>query len=298
MILIAKHLVLATRPKQWTKNLIIFFAFFFTVGETWGLDDFSYAATLLYRSLFAFVCFCILASSVYLLNDLIDADRDRLHPRKRLRPIAAGLIPAPIALLASLTLAFIGVALSFYISFALGVLSIIYFLMMVCYSLFLKHVVILDVMIISGGFVLRAMAGALVLDVSISPWLYICTSLGALFLGFSKRYSELRSIGPTGQRDSLSQYSEKLLEQLLAIVAPCTLLSYTLYTFTSENLPENHSMMLTIPFVLYGLFRYLALVHRDGLGEKPEEILLRDYPLLLNILLWLISASFILLLYR
>ena len=154
MILIAKHLVLATRPKQWTKNLIIFFAFFFTVGETWGLDDFSYAATLLYRSLFAFVCFCILASSVYLLNDLIDADRDRLHPGKRLRPIAAGLIPAPIALLASLTLAFIGVALSFYISFALGVLSILYFLMMVCYSLFLKHVVILDVMIISGGFVL------------------------------------------------------------------------------------------------------------------------------------------------
>ncbi len=298
MFLIAKHLALATRPKQWTKNLIIFFAFFFTVGEVWSLADLNHAASLLYQSSLAFVCFCIMTGSVYLLNDLIDADKDRLHPQKRFRPIAAGLITSPTALGFALILAIVGTSLSFYINSSFGVVSVLYFLTMVGYSLFLKNIVILDVMVISGGFVLRAIAGALILEVSISPWLYICTSLGALFLGFSKRYSELKSVGSTGQRDSLSQYSEKLLEQLLAIVAPCTLLSYTLYTFTSEALPDNHAMMLTIPFVLYGLFRYLALVHQNGLGEKPEEILLRDIPLIVNIFLWLVSASVILLLYR
>ena len=298
MFLIAKHLALATRPKQWTKNLIIFCAFFFTVGETWSLDDINHAATLLYKCFLAFFCFCMIASGVYLLNDLIDSEKDRLHPHKRFRPIAAGLIPTSVVVVFSLLIVIAGTSISFYINFSLGIVSALYFLMMVGYSLFLKHIVILDVMVISGGFVLRAMAGALILEGSISPWLYICTSLGALFLGFSKRYSELRLVGPNGQRESLSQYSEKLLEQLLAIVAPCTLLSYTLYTFTSENLPDNHAMMLTIPFVLYGLFRYLALVYKDGLGEKPEELLVRDVPMLVNILLWLISASFILVLYR
>jgi 4-hydroxybenzoate polyprenyltransferase len=169
---------------------------------------------------------------------------------------------------------------------------------MVAYSFYLKNIVILDVLTISGGFVLRAVAGAVVLGVSISPWLYVCTSLGALFIGFSKRYSELLLATNIGQRETLSNYSIKLLEQLIAIVAPSTLVSYIFYTFTAETLPGNHAMMLTIPFVMYGLFRYLTLVHHENLGEKPEEILLTDMPLLINIVLWLITASLILFLFR
>ena len=160
--------------------------------------------------------------------------------------------------------------------------------------------IIVDILVISSGFVLRAVAGAVVLDVTISPWLYICTTLGALFLGFAKRLNEIVLAGENGslQRETLEEYTPRFLEQLIAIVAPATLVSYILYTFTADNLPSNNAMMLTIPFVMYGLFRYLYLVHHKNLGESPEQILLTDAPLILNIALWLATAAVVLGAYR
>ena len=288
------------RPRQWTKNLIIYFAFFFTVGQGWQLEDTGEAARLFARTTIAFVLFCLATSAVYLINDVLDAEKDRRHPEKRHRPIAAGTLAAPLALVLAFLLAAGSIALAVVLKpmFALVVLA--YFAVMVAYSTFLKRMVVIDVMTISAGFVLRAVAGAIILDVSISPWLYVCTSLGALFLGFAKRLNEAVLTGEDGglQRETLDDYNPRFLEQLIAIVAPATLVSYILYTFTSENLPDNHAMMLTIPFVMYGLFRYLYLVHSKNLGESPEEILLTDKPLMLNIALWLISASAVLVVYR
>ena len=295
-----KALLSSMRPRQWTKNLIIYFAFFFTVNQGWQLDDLEGASRLFARTTLGFVLFCLTTSAVYLINDVLDADKDRHHPEKRHRPIAAGALPPALALGAAIVLAAGSLALSVVLEPMFALVAVVYFAVMIAYSTYLKRVVIVDVLTISGGFVLRAVAGALILDVSISPWLYICTSLGALFLGFAKRLNEAVVTGEDAglQRETLDDYTPKFLEQLIAIVAPATLVSYILYTFTSENLPDNNAMMLTIPFVMYGLFRYLYLVHNRNLGESPEEILLTDKPLMLNIALWLVSASAVLVVYR
>jgi len=180
-----------------------------------------------------------------------------------------------------------------------GLISATYLITMLAYNIWLKHMVIVDVMIISLGFVLRAMAGALVLDITISVWLYICTSLGALFLGFSKRLSELVRARENAhlQRRTLASYTPRLLEQIIAVLAAATLISYALYTFSSESLPDNHAMMLTIPFVMYGIFRYLYLVKVRHLGEAPEQIALTDIPLIITFIAWLTSATAILILF-
>ena len=295
-----KALLSSMRPRQWTKNLIIYFAFFFTVNQGWQLDDLEGAALLFARTTIGFVLFCLTTSAVYLINDVLDADKDRRHHEKRHRPIAAGTLPPALALGAAVVLAAGSLALSAVLEPMFALVAVVYFAVMVAYSTHLKRVVIVDVLTISGGFVLRAVAGAIILGVSISPWLYICTSLGALFLGFAKRLNESVLTGEDAglQRETLDDYSPKFLEQLIAIVAPATLVSYILYTFTSESLPDNNAMMLTIPFVMYGLFRYLYLVHNRNLGESPEEILLTDRPLMLNIALWLVSASAVLVVYR
>lgn len=295
-----KALLSSMRPRQWTKNLIIYFAFFFTVNQGWQLDDLDGAALLFARTTLGFVLFCLTTSAVYLINDVLDADKDRRHPEKRHRPIAAGTLPPALALGAAVVLAAGSLALSAVLEPMFALVVVVYFAVMVAYSTYLKRIVIVDVLTISGGFVLRAVAGAIILGVSISPWLYICTSLGALFLGFAKRLNESVLTGEDAglQRETLDDYSPKFLEQLIAIVAPATLVSYILYTFTSESLPDNNAMMLTIPFVMYGLFRYLYLVHNRNLGESPEEILLTDRPLMLNIALWLVSASAVLVVFR
>ena len=295
-----KALVSSMRPRQWTKNLIIYFAFFFTVGQGWQLEDTGEAARLFARTTIAFVLFCLATSAVYLINDVLDAEKDRHHPEKRHRPIAARTLATSLALVLAFLLAAGSIALAVVLKPMFALVVLVYFAVMVAYSTYLKRMVVIDVMTISAGFVLRAVAGAVILDVSISPWLYICTSLGALFLGFAKRLNEAVLTGEDGglQRETLDDYNPRFLEQLIAIVAPATLVSYILYTFTSENLPDNHAMMLTIPFVMYGLFRYLYLVHNKNLGESPEEILLTDKPLMLNIALWLTSASAVLVVYR
>ena len=295
-----KGLIVSMRPRQWTKNIIIYFAFLFTIDQAWRADDLDEAALLFLRITLAFSIFCLITSAVYLFNDVLDADKDRHHPKKRYRPIAAGTLTPFTALVVAFLMATSGMALAFILEPLYAVVAIIYLATMAAYSVYLKRLVIVDILVISAGFVLRAVAGAVVLDVTISPWLYICTTLGALFLGFAKRLNEviLAEERASSQRGSLEYYTQPLLEQLIAVVAPSTLVSYILYTFTADNLPDNNAMMLTIPFVMYGLFRYLYLVHQRNLGESPEQILLTDTPLILNIALWLITASGVLLAYR
>ena len=295
-----RGVISSMRPRQWTKNLIIYFALFFTVDQAWSLSDPGEVTRTFALITAAAAIFCLVTSAVYLVNDVLDAAHDRHHPRKRHRPIAAGVVSPVAAVAVAVTLAVAGSALAFLLEPLFALVAAVYLAINGAYSLFLKRMVILDIMAISSGFVLRAVAGAVVLDVEISPWLYVCTSLGALFLGFAKRLNEIELAGDSGslQRQSLEEYTPRLLEQLIAIVAPATLVSYVLYTFTAENLPDNNAMLLTIPFVMYGLFRYLYLVHHKNLGESPEQVLLTDAPLLVNIVLWLATASVVLVAYR
>jgi 4-hydroxybenzoate polyprenyltransferase len=300
LLSISRALLLSARPKQWTKNLIIFFALFFTVNERWDLGDPGVALSMLGKTTLAFGLFSALSGAVYLVNDIFDVENDRRHPRKRHRPIASGELPIPVGWAGAAGLMALSIGLSFVLERHFGWVALGYLALMLAYSLVLKRIVLLDVFTISGGFVLRAVAGAAVLQVPISPWLYICTGLGALMIALSKRRSELALGGDDAgrQRDTLDKYTTSLLDQFIAIVAPSTLLAYTLYTFTAPNLPENHAMMLTIPFVVYGLFRYVFLVHARDLGESPEDILITDVPLIVSIALWLATAATVLLVFR
>ena len=295
-----KSLLVAARPKQWTKNLIVFLAFFFTVNEAWSPPDITAMFTLFGKSTLAFLIFSVLTSSIYLMNDIFDIDKDRNHPKKRHRPIPSGVLPVSVARWASVILAAIGLSSAFLLEPVFGIIASVYVATMIAYTLGLKRLVLVDVFVISGGFVLRAVAGAAVIDVPISPWLYICTGLGALFLALAKRRSELALAGdnPGNQRVTLEQYTVGLLDQFITIVATSVVLAYSLYTFTAESLPENQAMMLTIPLVVYGLFRYMFLVHKKGRGESPEDILTSDGPLIVSVVLWVASVAIILGLFR
>lgn len=292
-------LAIAARPRQWAKNLLIYMAFFFTLGQhdTQGIGA---ELALFGRVSIGFLLLCLLSGATYIVNDLVDLQEDRLHPGKRLRPLASGRLNSAFAASSAVPMAMAGVAFSFLLDLHFGIVAAVYLTLTLAYSLHLKKIVIVDVLTLSGGFVLRAASGALVIDVPISPWLYVMTTLGALFIALGKRRNELTLLGEEGEshRQALRDYSIPLVDQLVAVVAPAAVLAYTLYTFTAENLPGNNAMMLTIPFVLYGVFRYLFLVHRRSLGGSPEEIFLTDLPLLVNILLWLVTASAILLAYR
>ena len=296
LVNLAAALVRTVRPRQWTKNLIIYLALFFTINEAWDPHDLGELLSLATRTTLAFMVFCALSGAVYLINDIVDIERDRQHPRKRLRPIAAGQLPVPLAWSAGFVLAGVGLVSAFLLEPLFGGVSVAYVATMVAYSLFLKELILLDVFAISAGFVLRAVAGAAVLTLPISPWLYICTGLGALFLALAKRRGELAQAGDDAgtQRGTLEIYTGELLNQFIGVVATSVMIAYSLYTFTAPNLPENQSMMLTIPFVTYGLFRYMYLVHRKGLGENPEEIVLTDVPLIATIVLWLATAAAVL----
>jgi 4-hydroxybenzoate polyprenyltransferase len=273
-------LLVSARPRQWPKNLILF-----------GPLVFAYkllAPNLLAHEVAAFLAFCLVSSAIYIVNDVLDVENDRLHPEKRSRPLAAGRISVGQSLLGACVLGLAGLALAFGIDVALGMAAAGYVALMLGYSSVLKHVVIIDVFAIAAGFIIRAVAGALAIHVIISPWLYVCTLLLALFLGFSKRYNELLALQDSAgdHRRSLADYTPAMLEQLTSILVGSTIMAYSLYTFSAESLPANHSMMLTIPFVLYGIFRYYYLVHKKNLGGAPELVLLRDAPLIIDIALW------------
>lgn len=296
----ASALVRALRPKQWLKNGIVFLAFVFSIRQAWLPSHPDSWLPLLGRSALAFVAFSVIASAEYLINDLHDVEADRLHPRKRLRPLAAGTLSPRVAAGAALVLAVAGLLLGTAVAWRLGVVLLVYMLSSLAYTYALKHVVIVDVLTIAIGFVLRAVGGALVIGVPVSPWLYLCTILGALFLAIAKRRHELILLGDDSgaHRSSLDEYSPELLDQMTSVVTASTIVAYSLYTVTAENLPSNHAMLATLPFVLYGVFRYLYLVYSRDEGGNPEEILLRDRPLLIDIVLWLLAAGLILFLFR
>lgn len=277
-------LLAAMRPKQWTKNLLVFAALVFDHQ----LDDLGHFALVFG----AFICFCLASSSTYLVNDVMDRESDRLHPKKRHRPIASGRLSERTALVGAAVAFLASVGVGFLLRPAFAGVILLYIILIVAYSLSLKHLVILDAFTISAGFVLRAAGGAVVLDVPISPWLYVCTVLLSLFLAFGKRRAELNLLegAAAEHRRNLDEYTVPLLDQLILITTAATVMAYSLYTFTAVNLPENHSMMLTIPFVLYGVFRYLFLIYARGEGGAPEQVLLSDRPLLLSVMLWGLAA--------
>src|SRR5205809_5216935 len=273
------------RPRQWTKNLLLFAGIIFAakLGDVsrWG------------EAFAAFVAYCAASSASYLVNDVRDAPNDRLHPVKRARPIARGeLSPRTAEVLAAL-LIFCAVLLVA----PLGIASILFlctfFALQAAYTLSLKHVVLVDVMTIGGLFVVRAAAGAAAVDVRISPWLLLCTALLALFLALAKRRGELVLVGAreTPGRPVLEGYSLELVDQLVSVVAASTVIAYSLYTFTAR---DSKALMVTIPFVIFGVFRYLLLVHRDDLGEEPEQVLLTDIPIIVAVGGWVATAAVIL----
>jgi len=295
-----RYLFRAMRPRQWTKNGIVFLAFVFSVGQQYHLSETSTWLPKVLASLAAFACFAAVSSADYLVNDIRDIESDRAHPTKRRRPIAAGLLPVNTAWTAAVVLSLIGNAGAFALNWRVGMIILAYTVLMVAYSYKLKHVVLIDLFVIAAGFVLRAMAGALAIDVPISPWLYVVTALGALFLGINKRRAELELLadGAANHRKILDEYTTDLLDQMASTVTAAVLMAYGLYTFTAEGLPKNHSMMLTIPFVLYGIFRYLYLVHTKNEGGSPEEVLLRDVPIMLTVVGWIVTAAIVLLVAR
>ena len=295
-----RGLIQASRPRQWTKNLLLYMALFFTVNEAWSLADIDRMAALIGKTTLAFILFSAISAACYLLNDVMDARRDRLHPIKRFRPIASGALSRRHALTAASVLAVAGVAFSFLLEPLFGGVAAAYLATTTAYTFVLKRIVVLDVFAIAAGFVLRAVAGAIVIQVPISPWLYLCTGLGALFIALAKRRSEVADAQERAadQRSTLDWYQRGFLDQLTALVAASLVVVYSLYTFTAQNLPANNGMMLTIPFVVYGVSRYIYLMHAKNAGERPEEVLTTDIPLIVAIVSWLAVASTVLLLFR
>ena len=281
----------ALRPRQWTKNLFVFAGIIFSLK--------FFAGPLLLTVLAAFAVFCCLSSAIYLINDVHDLDGDRRHPVKRLRPIAAGQLGVPSALGAALLLALTGLAGALPLGAAFFLTALAYFVLMVLYTFVLRDLVILDTFAIAAGFVLRAIAGVVVIAVQLSPWLVICTILLSLFIALGKRRHELMIINNAGQyRKSLDEYNPQLLDQMISAVAGGAVIAYALYTLWPETIAKfgTHNLVYTVPFVLYGIFRYLYLIYHKEQGERPEELLITDLPLLLDIMLWL--ATLLVIIYR
>ena len=276
------------RIQQWIKNGFLYAALVF--------DGQLFNPQAIFITTLGFAVFCLLSSSVYFLNDVFDREADKQHPKKKHRPIASGRIPVRNALIFVILLSALSLSAAFFLSRAFFILCLIYFLMNLVYSKWLKHIPILDVMIIAAGFVLRVGAGVSLIEVErFSPWLYVVTTLLSLFIGFGKRRAELVLLaeGANQHRTVFEGYTIGFLDQLITIVSSTTLVAYSLYSFSAPNLPENHAMMLTIPFVLYGLFRYLYLIKVKETGGAPTELVLKDRPLQISVILYGISVLII-----
>jgi 4-hydroxybenzoate polyprenyltransferase len=286
-------IVRALRPAQWTKNGLVFAAFIFALGDR----SQQLPLQLGWLVLAAAVCFCLISSAIYLVNDINDREADRLHPTKKMRPIAAGELSVGTAWATAAGLAVASLGVSWWIAPALTAVLGGYGVMQLLYTFGLKKVALLDVFVIAAGFVLRALAGAVAIDVPISPWLLLCTLLLALFLGLCKRRHEKVVLADVaaGTRASMREYDARLLDQLIAMVGAATIVSYALYTLWPDTVEKFGTTKLgfTIPFVLFGLFRYLDLVYRHEKGGRPEKILLTDMPILVNLLLYGLTVLFI-----
>lgn len=277
------------RPRQWIKNVFIFAALVF--------DEQLLSLGPLLNTIFGFILLCLGSSTVYLINDLADLEQDRLHPVKRLRPLPAGDLSVRAAQIAAVSLFIISIGAGFALNITFGAILLTYLILNLFYSFWLKHIPIIDVLVLASGFVLRVAAGVALITVQrFSPWLYMCTTLLALFIGFGKRRAEmvLLADGADSHRRVLDGYTIPFLDQLIVIVSGTAIIAYSLYTFSAQNLPENNLMMLTIPFVVYGIFRYLLLVNVQNAGGAPEELVLTDWPLLVTVLLWGATAVIIL----
>lgn len=281
-----RAIITLMRPEQWVKNLIVFGALIFS-------REFTNSQSVI-NSLLAFGIFCALSSAIYIVNDIQDRESDRLHPTKKSRPIASGAVSPVLARILAAVLIILGIALSFLLPRDFLAIALIFVAFNILYSALLKNLVIIDVMSIAVSFVLRAAAGTYAISVPISPWLIACTFLLALFLGFGKRRHELLILKDqaTGHRAALKKYSPYFLDQLIGVVTASTVVAYTFYTLSpevSEKLGVRH-LELTIPFVLYGIFRYLYLIHQEERGGSPTRLLLTDMPILINIVLWFLSV--------
>lgn len=288
--------LLALRPNQWTKNALVFAAFIFSLGDQTQQVQLS----SLWKVSAAAALFCILSSAIYLINDLRDIELDRAHPNKRFRPIAAGEVPVAAAWITAVLLAAAALLGAALFNTRLLLVLLAYFGIQLAYTFGLKRIALVDLFVIAFGFVLRALAGAVALNVYISPWLLLCTLLLALFLALCKRRHEKVVLADLGEttRDSLEQYDTKLLDQLIGIVSAAVIVFYAIYTLWPDTIKKYNTpnLAFTIPFVLFGLFRYLDLVYRHEKGDRPEKILLTDLPIIIDLLLYGAAVLTILLL--
>lgn len=274
-----KYILKLMRPKQWLKNFFVFAAIIFS-GKFENKNIF-------FLNLGVFALFCLISSAVYVLNDLVDVEKDKQHPDKKNRPIASGKVSKTQAMILELCILCIVLILSYNVNLRILAVLITYYVMNVLYSFKLKNVVIIDVMIITFGFVLRVISGSIVTNVQLSPWLILCTILISLFLALNKRRSEIVTLkdNKSSHRKILEEYSIELIDNMLTIVTPSILMTYCLYTFSSI---QSRTMMITIPFVLYGIFRYQYLVSKKNVGGKPEDVFQNDLPFLIDVVLWAI----------
>ncbi len=283
-----KALFKTMRPKQWTKNVLVFAALVFD-RQLFQVEPFL-------RTVAGFLLLCLASSTIYLINDIADIEQDRQHPTKKNRPLASGTLSVRVAAISALIFSLISILVGFYLDTDFGMILSLYLILNLFYSFWLKHIPIIDVLLVASGFVLRVAAGVSLIEVErFSPWLYVCTTLLALFVSFGKRRAEITLLADkaNSHRKVLDGYTITLLDQLIVIVSATTIMAYSLYTFSAENLPDNHVMMLTIPFVLYGIFRYLYLIQVEDAGGAPDELILSDLPLLLTLLMWgLLSILF------
>lgn len=287
------QLLRAARPYQWIKNLLLYAGFLFTLGT--GSSRVAFV-----RATAGVLIFCFLSASAYILNDVLDAESDRSHPAKRDRPIASGRLAAGPALIASVVVGCAALGAAFLMDTGFGLIAAVYVVLTLAYSVFLKRVVLLDVIVLALGYVVRAVAGAIIIHVPASFWLALCTMLLALFIGLCKRRAELSSLNAAiPLREVLADYSLPLLDQMIGVVTSSALLAYALYTYFTPTNPvaalawrfENHLLTFTIPFVVYGIYRYLYLVYQRNEGESPEALFLHDAPLRYNTAVWALACA-------
>ena len=293
-----RALLKSLRPQQWIKNGLVFVPFMFAIGQAWSLDDLDPVPGLIGRLLVVFAAFCALSGAVYLFNDLADRAADQKHSIKRHRPLASGMVGVPLAVGVMVAFAAAGLVGVFWVDPVLGGIGALYLAINISYSLGIKQLVLIDVLVVASGYVIRAVAGAVAIDVTPSPWLYATTGAGALFIVLGRRYAEVRLAGNAApeQRSVLSKYAGPLISQLLIISATAAWLSYTLYTVEADNLPRNNTMLLTLPLVTFGLFRYLYLLNTREDAEAPEQLIVRDVPLICAIAGWVLVVALVLIL--
>ncbi len=294
-----RSLLRTMRPKQWIKNIFVFTALAFSEDRLW------LQAEPVLHTLAGFALFCMAASAIYLINDLVDIEKDRAHPRKRHRPLASGMLSPKVAWAAAAVLILASLPLAYLLDSDGGFLIVLLTYVVVqgvLYSYYLKNVVILDILVIAAGFILRAIAGAVILDIPITSWLLVCMGLLAVFLGVAKRRHELVLLaGGAGEhRRILAEYSIPMLDQMMAIVTASIIMAYSMATFSAPAVPHEPFpvLMTTIPFIIYGIFRYLYLIYQQDGGGTPEEMLLKDRPLAINFVLWGVLVLLVLYFFR